>query len=164
MIFRMIGRRARRASGRIFRGTFWKDCRSQRNFRKWTGSEQKTIWWWEQGSERKWKHWKGSWVLEHVKGIVEWVWKKWNFQVDIGREPSRLHLCQHCVEHRWSCQRCAFCVKEWQSEYTVMEWVWDGSGSGRSAGKRAEADRKQKGLGFNSCVAPSCTQCPISES
>jgi len=46
-----------------------------------------------------------------------------------------------------------------------------GAGSRRSMGKRAEADQKsfgadgkQIGLGFNSCVAPSCTQCPISES
>jgi len=42
-----------------------------------------------------------------------------------------------------------------------------GAGSGRSVGERAEvdqksfgADGKQKGLGFNSCVAPSYTQCP----
>ena len=82
---------------------------------------------------------------EHVKENVEWMQKKWNFQVDAGREPSRLHLCQHCVKHRWSCQWCAFCVNEWQSEYTVMDRVWDGCGSRRSMGKRAEADRKQIG-------------------
>ena len=66
---------------------------------------------------------------EHVKENVEWMQKKWNFQVDAGREPSRLHLCQYCVKHRWSCQWCAFCVNEWQSEYTVMDRVWDGCGS-----------------------------------
>jgi len=43
-------------------------------------------------------------VLEHVKESVEWVRKKWNFQVDVGKEPSRLHLCQPCVKHGWSCQ------------------------------------------------------------
>jgi len=52
-------------------------------------------------------------------------------------------------------------------------WCY-GSGSRRSTGKRAEADRntleelqsgrEAEGLGFNLCVAPLCTQCPISES
>ena len=71
---------------------------------------------------------------------MEWVRKKWNFQVGAGREPSRLHLCQHCVKHGWSCQWCAFCVNEWESEYTVTD-----AGSGR-VGFRKERG-KESGSG-----------------
>ena len=45
-----------------------------------------------------------------------------------------------------------------------LEGAWEKSGSGSEADQKSfGADRKQKGLGFNSCVAPLCTQCPISE-
>jgi len=33
-------------------------------------------------------------------------------------------------------------VNEWESEYTVTEWVWDGCGIWKERGKRAEADQK----------------------
>jgi len=91
-IFGMIRRRARRSFRRIFRGTFGRTVRARETLEV------------EQDLKQRWKHWKESWVLEHVKESVEWVQKKWNFQVDVRREPSKLHLYQHCVKHRWSCQ------------------------------------------------------------
>jgi len=134
---------------------FWMDCWSWRNFQKWTVSEWKTIWWWQQGSEQKWKHRKGSWVVEHVKESVEWMRKKWNFQVDVGREPSRLDLCQVWI----------YCYgsglgRVWVPE-GEREKEWKQIGTHR---KSFGAEQKQKGLGFNLCIAPLCTQCPISES
>jgi len=148
VLIRIFGTIERRFRRRIFRGTFGSGLEVSRRqtiwWPEWSGSEQKTIWWWKQGSEWKWKHQKGSWVPEHVKESVEWVWK-WNFQVDIGREPSRLHLCQHCGKHGWSCQWCAFCVNEWQSEYTVTDRVRDGCGFWKKHGKKSRSRSEHVG-------------------
>jgi len=59
-------------------------------------------------------------------------------------------------------------VNEWKSEYTVMDAGSGRAGCGRSMGKERKrigsgseelrSGREAEGLGFNSCVVPSCTQ------
>jgi hypothetical protein len=59
-------------------------------------------------------------------------------------------------------------VNEWKSEYTVTDRVRDGCGLRKERGKERKrigsgseelrSGREAEGLGFNSCVAPSCTQ------
>ena len=75
------------------------------------------------------------------------------------------------MKHGWSCQRCAFCVNKWQSEYTVTgqvrvaEGAWEKSGSGLGADwKSFGVDGKQKDLASTRALCPCAHRGPISES